>query len=157
MGEIDGAGAVGVHDVNIEGAVVSGNIAGAAGGGISHDVGTATLRNSIIAGNTAADCAGAVVSFDNNLDGNDTCRLVASNDLPGVDPQLDPLAQNGGPTQIHALLPGSPAINAGSDPDAPATDQRGFPRVGTSDMGAFELQITRVASPSPKRDSTDPR
>ncbi len=67
-----------------------------------------------------------------------------------VDPLLGPLADNGGPTQTHALLPGSPAINAG-DPNAmpgvdgvPLYDQRGegFERVagGRIDMGAFEVQ-----------------
>src|SRR4029079_10316214 len=65
---------------------------------------------------------------------------------------LWPLADNGGPTLTHALLPGSPAINAG-DPAAaagvdgvPMTDQRGAPftRVygGRIDIGAFELQPT---------------
>ncbi len=55
---------------------------------------------------------------------------------------LGPLAPNGGPTRTHALLPGSPAIDAGSNPLGLTTDQRGtgFPRVlgGTADMGAHE-------------------
>jgi len=59
---------------------------------------------------------------------------------------LGPLADNGGPTLTHALLPGSPAIDSG-DPsivDPAANDQRGagFSRVanGRIDMGAFEIQ-----------------
>src|SRR5205823_15034975 len=68
--------------------------------------------------------------------------------LVGVDPRLGPLANNGGPTQTMALLPGSPALNAGSNALIPAgvtTDQRGsgFARVwagGTVDIGAFEVQ-----------------
>jgi hypothetical protein len=67
-----------------------------------------------------------------------------------IDPRLGPLANNGGPTLTHALVPGSPAINAG-DPAAmsgeggvPQFDQRGAPftRVhgGRIDIGAFESQ-----------------
>jgi hypothetical protein len=71
-----------------------------------------------------------------------------STDLLNVDPMLGPLANNGGPTQTMALLPGSPAINAG-DPaylPPPSTDQRGFPRVvnGRIDIGAFEVQGPRI-------------
>src|SRR5262249_56717111 len=57
------------------------------------------------------------------------------------------LADNGGPTQTHALLPGSPAIDTGSNPASLTTDQRGgiFVRSfgAAPDMGAFEVQPTR--------------
>jgi hypothetical protein len=60
----------------------------------------------------------------------------------GADPVVGALAFNGGTTRTHALLPGSPAINTGSNPLGLATDQRGigFPRVsgGAADMGAYE-------------------
>jgi hypothetical protein len=64
-----------------------------------------------------------------------------------LDPLLGPLANNGGPTQTHALLAGSPAIDKGDNTGAPATDQRGVarPRDGDGngsllvDIGAFEL------------------
>src|SRR5439155_790888 len=67
-----------------------------------------------------------------------------------------PLQDNGGPTPTHALLPGSPAIDAdGSDCPPPATDQRGFPRpvdgnddgVATCDIGAYELGGTAPGCP----------
>jgi len=73
-----------------------------------------------------------------------------------MDPQLGPLQDNGGPTPTHALLPGSPAIDAGgSDCPPPATDQRGFPRpvdgnddgVATCDIGAYELGGTAPGCP----------
>jgi hypothetical protein len=68
--------------------------------------------------------------------------------LIGVDPMLGPLADNGGPTLTHALLPGSPAIDAGDNSDAPEWDQRGpgFPRIvnGRIDIGAFEVQATGI-------------
>ena len=82
------------------------------------------------------DCAGPVGSNGNNLIGNTTgCTFAATpSDLVGVDPLLAPLADNGGPTLTHALLAGSPAIDAFScaHRDAGAcvvrTDQRGVPR-----------------------------
>jgi hypothetical protein len=57
-----------------------------------------------------------------------------------TDPKLGPLADNGGPTLTMALLPGSPAIDAGNTSLAPATDQRGFSRPAgrAADIGAFE-------------------
>jgi hypothetical protein len=67
-----------------------------------------------------------------------------------IDPLLGPLVNNGGPTMTHALLPGSPAINAGDlnatagVGDVPLYDRRGYPfsRVfgGRIDIGAFEAQ-----------------
>jgi hypothetical protein len=61
----------------------------------------------------------------------------------GVNPLLGPLGPNGGSTQTHLLLAGSPALNAGSPAFAPppATDQRGEPRVvNIIDIGAVEMQ-----------------
>jgi hypothetical protein len=74
----------------------------------------------------------------------------SANNLLNRDPLLGPLADNGGPTLTHALLPGSPAINAGSNLSNLTTDQRqaGFPRVFESavDIGAFEVQQTTLTS-----------
>ena len=42
----------------------------------------------------------------------------------GVDPELGPLQNNGGPTATHALLPGSPAKDAGPEPGARLPGQR---------------------------------
>ena len=61
---------------------------------------------------------------------------------------MDPLADNGGFTHTHALLPGSPAIDTGSPTVCPATDQRGITRpidgdwdwVPRCDMGAYEYE-----------------
>src|SRR5262249_20347535 len=103
--------------------------------------------NTIVAGNTPSDCQGIVASSGNNLDGAASCALAAAGDLSRVDPVLGPLADNGGPTRTHALMAGSPAIDAGAG--CPATDQRGMPRPrdrtgdGTAlcDIGAFEFAV----------------
>jgi hypothetical protein len=111
------------------------------------------LGNTIVAGNTATgsgpDIDGyAVASRGYNLIGDPSggSGFVAT-DLLGVNPLLAPLANYGGPTPTMALLPGSPAIDAGSnalavDPSGNplTTDQRGFARIinGTVDIGAFE-------------------
>ena len=142
-GNLADRGASGLHvnvgaAVSIDNTTITGNVARA--GGLESGLGaTVTLRNVIVAGNTPADCGGAIVSLGHNLDGDNTCQLAAGTDLPAVDPRLGPLANNGGLTRTHALLPGSPAIDS-ADLTAPLTDQRGFPRVGAPDLGAFEFQ-----------------
>jgi hypothetical protein len=120
--------------------------------GYTYDLSTVVgVRNTIIARNTndvgASDALGTFQSGGHNLIGAltpDATGFVPS-DLRGtpsqpLDPRLKPLAYNGGPTQTHALAPGSPALNAGDNADAPATDQRGHPRIsgGTIDIGAYE-------------------
>ena len=77
--------------------------------------------------------------------------LAGSGNLVGVSPQLGPLAFNGGPTRTLALLAGSPAINAGSNPQNLTTDQRGagFRRTNgiATDIGAFEFVPALVYKP----------
>jgi CSLREA domain-containing protein len=65
--------------------------------------------------------------------------LTGPSDRINTDPLLGPLQGNGGPTQTHALLPNSPAINTGNS--SLATDQRGVarPQGSADDVGAFEL------------------
>ena len=130
---------------------ISGNTTPSVGGGIyACCSGTLSLKNTIVAGNTAAgsdpDCAGAITSQGHNLI-QDTSGCTVGGDsasnITGQDPKLGPLADNGGPTQTQALLSGSPAIDSGSpDCPPPETDQRGVSRPqGTAcDIGAFESQ-----------------
>ena len=66
-----------------------------------------------------------------------------------ADPLLGPLAGNGGPTPTMALLPGSPAISAGSSAAGLTTDQRGFGRKDPPDLGAFESGGVPPASVPP--------
>lgn len=117
--------------------------------------------NTIVANNpTGGNCAGAGIrtSNGNNLDSANTCGFASSGDLINIDPLLSALANNGGSTFTHALLTGSPAINAGNNTGCPATDQRGYSRSGNCDIGAYEfggiapfadLSITKTGSPDP--------
>ncbi len=107
------------------------------------------------------DLSGPFTSLGFNLIGqtNDsagfTNRLNA--DLAGtatepLDPQLGPLASNGGPTLTMALLHGSPALAAGDDallgpPYDLATDQRGFPRIAGAQVDIGALQFQPIATP----------
>jgi parallel beta-helix repeat protein len=126
-----------------------------AGGGIWKAFnGTATLHDTLVAGNTAPggpDCYGPFVSAGHNLIGNSSgsTGFGATGDQLNKDPQLAPLGDYGGPTLTHALFTTSPAVDAGNG--SGATDQRGkprpfdFPSVANatggngSDIGAFEV------------------
>ena len=118
---------------------------------------SAVVRNTIIASNLKSedglnpDVAGRFISDGYNLIGDRTgsSGFTATGDIVGtstdpIDPRLGSLDANGGPTQTHALLEDSPAIDAG-DPTVldtdPTTDQRGLPRVSGArvDIGAFEF------------------
>jgi hypothetical protein len=143
--------------LTITAGTVSNNSAGR-GGGIRVSGGTVALRGSIVAGNSAGflgpDLSGAVTSQGFNLVGDNADATVtpATGDQIGtalspVNPQLGPLRNNGGPTQTHALLAGSPALDAGDDsvtgsPLNLSNDQRGLPRRHGArvDIGAFESQ-----------------
>jgi CSLREA domain-containing protein len=161
-------GAVALHDPGtiFNNVTMIGNLAdadnsgGEDGGGLYVDD-DATIRNSIIAGNsvggtgTDPDCfdSGNLTSQGHNLvQVPGSCSFTATGDKTGLSPNAGPLADNGGPVPTRALLPGSPAIDAG-DPGAPgsggtacaATDARGASRTGTCDIGAYELVVCKGA------------
>ncbi|MBI1761578.1 MAG: putative Ig domain-containing protein [Acidobacteria bacterium] len=123
---------------------ISGNSSATSGGGIYNDSGTYNLSNTIVANSASGmDCSrfGGTLNAQFSLikDGLGCVNGTNLNNLTG-DPRLSPLGNFGGPTQTHALLPGSPAINAGTNTGAPATDQRGIarPQQTMVDIGAFE-------------------
>lgn len=118
--------------------------------------------------NTDADFVGGTTnSFSSkgyNLigDGNSTAAFNKPGDRANVaDSRLGPLANNGGATPTHALLAGSPAIDAGPS-SCPATDQRSQTRpkdgdgngVATCDIGAFEKEATPPPPPPPNTKPT---
>jgi hypothetical protein len=162
--------------VTIINSTISGNTAGVGGGILNTTPGTVTLVNSTINANTAIAGAGsgggifngqsATLNFTNTIiagspSGGDCVNngTIGTNDHNLVqdgscspagtgNPKLGPLQNNGGPTFTHALLTGSPAIDAGDDavlnfPFNLSTDQRGegFPRKACAhvDIGAYEF------------------
>jgi hypothetical protein len=138
----------------INNSTFSGNTAGEGrGGGIFNVKGSEVLlRNSVVANNTGGDCQGTIKSAGYNLSSDDSCRLDGAGDLINTDPKLGPLQNNSGLTDTMALLPGSPAIDAGNPNGCTdenghllKTDQRGMLRPdkedsGGCDMGAYERQ-----------------
>jgi len=112
-------------------------------GGVENK-GTMNLTNTIVAENAGAgDCVGKATASDHSLDSDGSCGVGV---LSKVNPLLGPLVNDGGPTPIHSLKPGSPAIDAGDKAQCPATDQRGEPRPDVSgtpcDIGADEYNAT---------------
>jgi len=139
--------------VNLTNTTIAGNRAGTAGG-MRINMGSSNLRNTIVASNTAdtaPDLSGTVHSAVSNLIGVNSGLSGITQGVNGnivgtaanpVNPNLGVLQNNGGPTLTRALLPGSPATDAGTAAGAPATDQRGFNRnVNLAvDIGSYEYQ-----------------
>jgi hypothetical protein len=175
-GDNHGGGIHAQGDISVTSSTITGNLARDSGGGVSAPASAKVMiKNSIVAGNTDNGTAPDLqhlnasmqepLSIEHSLIGDNKGTSLteapvgtpnAKGNLIGgpkhgvIDPKLGPLANYGGPTFAHALLPGSPAINAG-DPNAvagmngvPLYDQRGAPFVrvagGRIDMGAVESQ-----------------
>ena len=133
-----------VHQIEITNSTIANNITTTLPGGIKAGT-TVSVKNSIIANNSPNNCDPDLTlnSAGNNLESAEECQFTGDGDLQNSDPLLGALSDNGGPTSTMALLPGSPAIDAGSNIDCPVTDQRGIARpFGQScDIGAFEYQV----------------
>jgi hypothetical protein len=119
--------------------LVGNSVPGSTGaGGIRNGGGTVTLVNTILANGSSSpyNCSGDITDGGNNLADDTSCGFpdIPAN-LNGVDPSL---ADNGGPTKTHALLPGSTAIDHAGSCGSPA-DQRGAARIPPCDSGAFEV------------------
>ncbi|KAB2897268.1 MAG: hypothetical protein F9K31_12095 [Dokdonella sp.] len=149
-GEAAGGGAL-----TISNSTISANVADLGGGGvyIGYSIPTA-LHSTIIAGNSADSSADlgstetVAVAGDHNLVMQAGPLLTLPGDTLDSDPQLLPLADNGGPTPTHALATTSPARDTGSNADALEFDQRGSGFVrsagAATDIGAFEIQSVDV-------------
>ncbi len=131
----------------------------------------AALVNTIIANNRLngvvdENCTVSpkAISLGHNLSDTDAadCGLSATTDLIDTDPFIGPLADNGGPTQTHDLLAGSPAIDAGDNGRCLAMDQRGFSRpadgdgdgsaicdIGAVEVVSADVAISATATPNP--------
>ena len=106
----------------------------------------AHLLNTLLSSNTPSNCIGTINDAGHNLSSDASVTFTNIGSLTNTDPKLGPLADNGGQTLTMALLPGSPAIDAGDHASAPPTDQRGFPRpLGAgADIGAYEYCFPAV-------------
>jgi len=104
------------------------------GGGFQSS-GNTSIRNTIASANTGG-------TGDASTGGG---NYVVENCLVGGSPLLGPLTNNGGPTSTHALMDGSPAIDAGNRATCASTDQRGVacPIGSACDVGAIESNLRR--------------
>jgi uncharacterized repeat protein (TIGR01451 family) len=137
-----------VSQYDISNSTIASNV-----GGLVNVAGTVRLRNTLLADNTERDCyndtayGGAVQSDGYNLIGRQVGCLTSTTDLIGVDPKLEPLEAVGAALPTHALLFDSPAVNSGNPSgctdqsgNSLPKDERGAPRFGRCDIGAYELQ-----------------
>jgi hypothetical protein len=119
---------------------------------------TGAIKNTVIADGSAGsgeNCAGTMPpSAGYNLEDRNQCGFTRPTDLHTTDAKLGQPANHGGPTNTAALLPGSPAINAGNPQGCTdtagkpiSTDQRGVhrPQGTRCDIGAFEFRLAAVA------------
>jgi len=154
-----GGGIYNVATLVLTNSTLSGN--SAINGGAMYNSGTVEIGNTVLKagmpGGNIVNSGGTVTSQGYNISTDDGGgNLTGPGDQINTDPMIGPLGDNGGPTLTHALLPGSPAINAG-DPNftpPPLYDQRGAPFVrvfnGRIDIGSFEVQPPRRATPAPR-------
>ena len=148
-----GGGIYSSGEVTLSQSTVTDNLAGIARE-IWNDDDTINISNSIVAGNNPNSVNPDIEPGTGALNVNFSLieqvglSLVGAGNTVGLSPNLGPLADNGGPTQTHALLAGSLAIDAGSNALAVdengiplTTDQRGDARIqsGTVDIGAVEF------------------
>ena len=102
----------------------------------------ANILGNLIPGSHTASCSGSMTSLGYNLSDDWSCGLTQASDRQSVNPRLDPLDGNGGPTQTLALLPGSPALDWVPESGcALEIDQRGATRPQNikCDVGAYEM------------------
>jgi hypothetical protein len=150
----------GGSSLTVSNCTISGNTAGYQdgneGGGICNEYGGLEIQNTILAGNYSTS-GGDITSFwgpprsaGHNLVGDSSGYfLFDPTDLLDVDPRLGPLQDNGGPTLTMALLPGSPALNAGEPDESVVADQRGVVRTGGVNIGAYQASSSAFVLTAP--------
>src|SRR5437588_10332158 len=120
-------------------------------------IGNTILNEGPASANIYNNSSGVVRSLGYNLSSDDAFGILTGpGDQLNTDPRLGPLQNNGGHTLTHALLFGSPAVDAGNPNFAPPPffDQPGPgfspARNGRIDVGSFEVQggATPTATPT---------
>ena len=169
--------------LNISNSTFVGNTAGTNGGGAVENFGPTTMTQLTLSGNSSPygadvlnytgftlslsmsivasgqggpNCGGgaAITDAGYNIDTGSTCGLSSANhSMSNTQPQLGPLASNGGPTQTMALPAGSPAVDAIPPSTTGCTgtiDQRGTtrPQGAGCDIGAYELVQSGSGQPT---------
>ena len=148
---------------------IVGNSAATYGRGLYLATGSAALVNCTISGNSGGTTGGGLTLFDgikatltNTIVGGQKSGGDISGEYSGVgnlinvDPVLAPAGWFGGPTMTTPPLPGSPALGAGTAAGAPATDQRGLPRSGPIDIGAFQTEPGLIVNTTSDGVTSDP-
>lgn len=140
----NGGGLENFGTVSISNSTFANNSAISGGGLYNNGTPPVTIGGSIVANNTANNCAGGGLSDQGyNLESGTDCGFMGTGDLQNTDPMLNGLGSNGGPTQTMALQQGSLAIDHVPLANCPSTDQRGNARPDDSseivcDIGAYE-------------------
>jgi len=112
------------------------------GGALCVATGNVQVANSIFSRSQGStNCSGSLLDLGVNICSDQSSCFTNPASLRNLDPALQTLANNGGPTMTAALSPTSPAYNRGSNSFAPPSDQRGVPRPQGKfcDVGAFEV------------------
>ena len=177
LGVCSGGGIYSLGELSITSCTITGNSVSTTapvgvttiveGGGVCIDPSSpdpARLLNTIISGNSSTmlgpDVFGTFTSLGHNLIGKtDGSSGWVNSDLVGtsanpLDAMLGPLQDNGGPTQTMALLPGSPAIHTGDPSLAGTLDQRGVPRTGGVNIGAYQASASAFDVGAPAQATT---
>jgi hypothetical protein len=145
----NGGGITSAGSLQLQSTTIADNTAAAGGGLYQQSAPSAAtlLMNTILGPNAGGSCGGSIAGIprnvtSHNLAADATCQFATADQGTVGDPRLAPLANNGGPTDTHALKAGSPAIN-GADPQScppgGGTDQRYATAVGACDIGSFEF------------------
>lgn len=174
---VSGGGVFNAGTMSLVNSTLTGNTAGVSGGGAEVYAGTLTIERSLVSGNAAPNgrearrVGGTAAANSRNLFGfggnaglsgitPGATDIVATKPLSGI---LGTLAANGGPTQTHALVKDSPAIDAAPSAACEAApvgglDQRGLARnangdglasANECDIGAFEAPGAGDPPPMP--------
>ena len=140
-----GGGIYSVDQLDLEHATIANNGASNGGGGL-YQAGSGVfdrlMANTLVAGNTGGACGGnaSILETDHSLADDGSCLLNGPGDLQVADAGIAALDDYGGPTDTHALYPGSPAIDGSNN--CGDLDQRGVPRSSPPcDIGAYEGSV----------------